>query len=393
VAASRRRAIGVVMGLGFLVVMGSDAVAPVLALSARGMGASSVEVGLLFASLYGVRFVIGPIVGWLSDRVGLRWTLTCCLVVGPLVPLAYALAPTFGWLVAGRLLSGVVSSAFSPIVIAYLGVVTRPGQEGRVTGTYNCVTWLGSSLGVLASGLVADRFGLRAPYLLFFLLAVVGTGVVFLVPDERRMGGQARAGEDGHTPTGPAGLAPADATLLVANLACYTNLAALMSFFPLFGVARGYSLAEIGIFMSVLGAAAASLQLVFGRLSDRVATEWLTLAGAAVLCTGYAALMLFTPFPAALGAAVTLALGLAAMQASLTTAAVVTGRQRSLGAFMGFFYSSQALGRMSGPVVSGLLAAGGSYSAVFAPAAVLALLASIAAKATARTRTHQEVPA
>ena len=56
--------------LGFLVVMGSNALTPVLGLTARQMGASGVAIGATVGSLYAVRFVLGPAVDSVSDRRG-----------------------------------------------------------------------------------------------------------------------------------------------------------------------------------------------------------------------------------------------------------------------------------------------------------------------------------
>jgi len=374
------------MALGFLVVMGSDAVGPVLGLDARSMGATATQIGLMFASLYAVRFVIGPTVGRLSDRVGLRRMLAINLVAGPLIPLAYLIAPTFGWLLAVQILNGVVSSAFSPIVMGYLGTIAERGKEGAVSGLYNTSVWIASSLGVLASGVIATRFGLHAPFVLFLVLSLAGTGVVFLLPDESGMRDDSRPARAAvpERRLGQVGTLrtwlrnPEIGVLLAANFAYYVNTAALFTFFPLFGVARGYSLAEVGLFLSLLGATASLLQLFLGRLSDRVQTGWLLLAGAVLLSIGIGVLLLESSFAIALPLACVIAVGLALMQASVTKAGVVTGRRLDMGAFMGLFYSSQALGKMSGPVLSGLISSGGSSSLVFAPAAALALSVSIA---------------
>jgi MFS transporter, DHA1 family, multidrug resistance protein len=381
----RYRAVAVVTALGFLVVLGSNAVTPVLALTAAQMGASKAAIGIMFGSLYAVRFVIGPAVGTLSDRRGLRWTLRVCLLVGPAVPLIYRYAPNFTFLIGGRLLSGVVSSAFSPIVMGYLGMIVVRGTEGTVTGLYNAAYWAAVSLGTVASGIVADHWGLDASYTLFLGASVMAAVLVFLLPNERTLASRDSESEESPAKENAARRSllmtclttPLIVGLLVANFSLYVNSATLAAFFPLFGAARSYSITQIGIFMSILGGVGAVLQFVFGRLSDRIGPPWLLLVGGLTLSLGVVLLLAVTPFAAAVIAAAILAVGVAAMQASLTTSSVVVGRQLGIGEFMGIFYSAQALGNMLGPALSGVAAQFGSYSIVFGPPAALALIAAL----------------
>lgn len=103
--------------------------------------------------------------GRLADMVGHWRTLTAGLLTSALAFVACGLAPTFAWLLVGRVLQGggvalVLGSAPALVTLAV------PGEErGRALGIYQVSAAIGFAIGPLCGGLLVDGFGWRGVFL------------------------------------------------------------------------------------------------------------------------------------------------------------------------------------------------------------------------------------
>src|SRR2546430_4959733 len=85
-------------------------------------------VGLFGTVWAATQFLFAPVLGALSDRVGRRPViLASCLGLG-LDYFIMAVAPTVGWPLLGRGLSGVTASGLST-ALSYIADVTEPDQR------------------------------------------------------------------------------------------------------------------------------------------------------------------------------------------------------------------------------------------------------------------------
>ncbi len=72
-----------------------------------------------------MQFVFSPVLGALSDRYGRRVVILLSNFGLGLDYIVMALAPTVGWLLLGRVISGITSASFST-ASAYIADVTPP---------------------------------------------------------------------------------------------------------------------------------------------------------------------------------------------------------------------------------------------------------------------------
>ncbi len=102
-----------------------------------------------------VQFFFTPIQGALSDRFGRRPViLLSCLGLG--VDFVFmALAPTLGWLFAGRLLSAATSASFST-ANAYIADVVPAERRAKSFGMIGAAFGLGFIIGPLIGGVLGD---------------------------------------------------------------------------------------------------------------------------------------------------------------------------------------------------------------------------------------------
>src|SRR5467141_3664815 len=98
---------------------------------------------LVFALM---QFVCSPLLGVLSDRFGRRPVILLSNLGLGLDYVVMALAPTVGWLFAGRLLSGVTTASISTAT-AYISDVTPPEKRAGAFGMLGAAFGVGFVLG------------------------------------------------------------------------------------------------------------------------------------------------------------------------------------------------------------------------------------------------------
>lgn len=109
-----------------------------------------------------MQFVAAPILGVLSDRFGRRPVLLLSLTGLGLDYVVMALAPSLGWLLVGRVISG-VTAATGPIATAYIADVTPPAERAGRFGLFGAAFGFGFVIGPAIGGLLG-AIDLRLPF-------------------------------------------------------------------------------------------------------------------------------------------------------------------------------------------------------------------------------------
>lgn len=112
---------------------------------------AAVLYGLMGTAWALAQFFSSPIQGALSDRFGRRPVVLLSNLGLGLDYIVMALAPNVGWLVAGRVISGMASSSFSTAG-AYIADVTPPEQRAAAFGKIGMVFGLGFIFGPALGG-------------------------------------------------------------------------------------------------------------------------------------------------------------------------------------------------------------------------------------------------
>jgi DHA1 family tetracycline resistance protein-like MFS transporter len=152
--------------------------------------AHAAEVSGWIAFLYAsVQFLMGPVIGGLSDRFGRRPVLLASMAAFSLDYVVMAFAPTLWWLVAARVVAGITGATF-PTAYAYIADVTPPEKRGANFGVIGMAFGFGFIIGPALGGFVA-QFGTEVPFLVSAGLAMANFlyGLFVLpesLPPERR---------------------------------------------------------------------------------------------------------------------------------------------------------------------------------------------------------------
>jgi MFS transporter, DHA1 family, tetracycline resistance protein len=119
---------------------------------------------LTFAYAF-VQFFFAPILGGLSDKYGRRPVLLMSMFGMGVDYLFLAFAPSILWLFVGRIFLGITGASMTA-ASAYIADISTPEKRAQNFGLLGMAFGLGFILGPAIGGLVADAWGVRAPFLL-----------------------------------------------------------------------------------------------------------------------------------------------------------------------------------------------------------------------------------
>jgi predicted MFS family arabinose efflux permease len=157
------------MGTGSLVIAG------VLAPLAAELQVSTALAGQL-VSAYAIAFSVGaPLAALLLSRWCRRRVLLLGLGLFGVASLLGALAPSFGWLLASRVLAGVGAAVFTPNATAVAASLVPPDQRGRAIATVFGGFTLASVFGVPLGTWLGLHVGWRETLGLVVVLTAMAT--------------------------------------------------------------------------------------------------------------------------------------------------------------------------------------------------------------------------
>jgi MFS family permease len=348
-----RRAFTVLFIAVFASTMGVGFIGPLLPLYARDLGAAGLSLGMIFAGFSMARFLLAPFIGRLSDKYGRRIFLATGLILLSGFSLAYMSAQSALHLIAIRALHGASAGMVIPIAQAYIGDMSPEGREGSYMGTFTISLFAAFGIGPLLGGPLADRFGMRAPFVVMGALSLVAfILVVARLPELgiHRERWKKRAPVRGVVRD----------TLVVALLVFRSTLAfgrgLVIPFLPFIAEERGASLSLIGMLLATNILLAAFMQIPFGRLADRVSRPLL----ARLSMVGSAAVIFAIPFCETVGHLFLLQAATGTVSALGFPAAIAmateSGRRLSgMGTVMAMFSSGMSIGLILGPLSGGLV--------------------------------------
>ena len=183
----RTAAIAFILLTLFIDILGIGIVIPVLPelvkeLVGGEVATAGLYLGIIMASYSLMQFLFAPIVGACSDRFGRRPILLASMFGFGVNFLIQGLAPTIGWLFAGRLIAGIMGASFTT-ANAYIADVSNPDNRARNFGLVGVMFGLGFIVGPALGG-VLGRVDLRLPFFVSAGLALInGMYGFFILPE------------------------------------------------------------------------------------------------------------------------------------------------------------------------------------------------------------------
>jgi MFS family permease len=266
-------------------------VLPILATDVFGLQALS--SALTFIVAFGLtKAVTNFAAGALSDRYGRKPVLVAGWLVGLPVPLLLIWAPDWGWVVFANVLLGINQGlTWSTTVIMKIDLV-GPARRGLAMGLNEAAGYGAVALTAFATGLIAERWGLRpGPFLLGLAYAGLGLGLSALFVRETQGHARHEAALRGVGVQLPDGLStwrvfaltsfrePALSAASQAGLVNNLNDGLAWGLLPIYYATAGLGVAEIGALAAIYPAIWGLGQLGTGALSDRIGRKALIVGG------------------------------------------------------------------------------------------------------------------
>lgn len=159
-----RRLVLLVYALVFVTELSQAAIVPLLPTFGRELSLSEVETGAILAATTFATVLVSVPIGLTSDRLGShRLTVLAALVVAA-ASVVQAFAGSFWVLLAGRALFGIAFATVWTAGLSLIAGATSGRRAGAIGGTI-AVGGAAHFVGPLASGFLAERVSLAAPFI------------------------------------------------------------------------------------------------------------------------------------------------------------------------------------------------------------------------------------
>jgi MFS family permease len=303
-----------VLLVGFAIGM-TRTVVPALAESEFGLERGSFLLLSSFVVAFGVvKAVMNFVAGRWSERIGRKRVLFWGWVAALPIPVMIWHSPDWNWIVAATVLLGINQGlCWSMTQTAKLDI-TRADERGLTMGLNEFSGYVGVALAGILTAYAAELMGARTGLLVFGLAVIVLALVLTTVwvkdtlPWARAETAAHRTAPPAHLPRYPRGASEHPSTGEVFALMSWRDRrlfaisqaglvekfvdALVWALFPVFLVAKGATLPEIGWIVGVYGFVWGGSQLVTGRLSDHVGRFWLNVLGMWICGAGVAMMVL-----------------------------------------------------------------------------------------------------
>lgn len=367
--------------------MGFGIITPVLPAYARSFGLDASSVGLVIG-IYGfARFLANVPAGQLAERRGRRQVLIVGTVITSIASALIATATSLPLLLAYRLLAGLGAATVLTGGQIMVGDIATPENRGRMMSTYQGFFLVGVGLGPAPGGILADQFGLRAPFVAYAIFSALACVLAMLVIRETKPeAGSASAAAISSAASADG--ARIRATLFsrpflligaVSFVQFFARTGAVFTAVPLLGIDRaGLTASQIGYAMAGVNLLNIATLYPSGQLADRVGRK-LAIAPATLFC-GLAMLLWgrATDYPSFILAAAVWGLGSGISGPSPAAYVADLAPADLRGRIFGYFRSVSDFGYIIGPLLIGAMIDRFGYGTPLMATAVMFLISGVA---------------
>lgn len=161
-----RYALALLLAVNLLNYIDRQVLYAVFPLVKRDFALSDTALGLLGSAFMACYMLSAPVLGWLGDRRSRTRLASGGLVLWSAATSLAGFAPGYGTLMAARTAVGVGEASFGTVSPALLADYFPKEERGRVLSRFYLAIPVGSALGYLLGGLLSQRFGWRAAFLM-----------------------------------------------------------------------------------------------------------------------------------------------------------------------------------------------------------------------------------
>lgn len=255
---------------------GFGAMVPSVPLYAQSFGVPASAIGLAIAAYGLARFMSALPAGKLSDILGRRQSLAIGGLISAIGNLWCAWATSYPEFIIARFVAGFGAGLVLTTGNIVLADISTPEVRGRMIAVYQGTFLFSVGLGPFPGGLLAEHFGLAAPFLFSGLGAFLATVVAWFAVEETREMARSSAGGSAVTVSFFAQMRTLMSNVgyvlvsLISLMNAVVRTGGLFAIIPLLATARlGLSVSAIGFGMMLGSIAGLFAAYPAGWLADR----------------------------------------------------------------------------------------------------------------------------
>jgi DHA1 family multidrug resistance protein-like MFS transporter len=131
-----------------------------------GIMTSSFTIAMTFSSTPG---------GILADKIGRKKVLLSGIFLLSIASLIFPFIKNAFLFILLRIIEGIGAGLLTPSAISYIHDFTTPERRGKEMGTFNAVNMFGIIIGPAFGGLIADKLGLKTPFIICGIIGIIAT--------------------------------------------------------------------------------------------------------------------------------------------------------------------------------------------------------------------------
>lgn len=361
---------------------------PIIPALAKGLGASGIEVGLIFAVQALGQFAMAPLWGKLSDKTGRKPILVLTIAAAACVDILTANTSSLWMLFVARLVAGLFAgniSTASALVTDATTLKTRSKGLALIGICFGLGFTIGPGLGAIAAANTPQEIGMMGrgfPFLIAGGINMLAALLAAFVLREPLSEGDVR--ERNRLSRRPDSIIqmlkrPGIRVMSGFFFAYSLSVTILETTFFLYAAgAYAYDEAQVGAIFAGMGLLSALVQGGIGRISEKLGDLRMTFVGALLFGVTIAAAALWEHIIYLLIMLAIASIGRALLQpGSLSMMSRQSITEAENGKVMGIAQSAQSLGRVIGPALGGLLFDYVNPRAPFVASGIILTLASL----------------
>ncbi|HWM86998.1 MAG TPA: MFS transporter [Kofleriaceae bacterium] len=336
----------------------------------KGLGASELQIGVIFGVTAATAIAARPVMGRAMDTRGIRLVILAGGVVNTVVCGLYLTLSELGpWLYLVRILHGVGEAMLFASLFGYAAAIVPPSRRIEGIALFGVSGMLPMGLGGLIGDVLLARGGYGDLFGASFVFSLVALLLSLPMYDPPRAGGPP-----------PRGIAAAIAQrdlvpLWLAGGVFATALAAHFTFLKTFVIDRGAG--SVGLFFTAYSAAAIALRISLGRLPERIGPKRALLPALGAMAVGQILLAFASSSAMVAVAGVLCGLGHGFAFPILLGMVVSRARPSERGAALAIYTALFDAGILAGGPLLGLVISTAGYAAMFSTAAGLVAVSAI----------------
>jgi len=330
---------------------------PLLPIFAASLGASDSFIGLIISVSTLTGMIFKPVIGFLSDIWGRRSWLLVGTAFFTFMPFVYTFVDSTQTLFTVRLVHGFATAVYGPVSLAYVAERAHD-KKGELLGWFGIAKTSGYVIGPLSAGLLLMYLDPEEVFTLIGILSSAAFIPVLLLAENKPSAQNPRVLSLPRKFLSAIRFGAGSSVVWISGALegwVYMAVYAVKAFLPIYGLAEGFNVFQVGIFFAVQELVHIVINPLGGRLGDKFGYLLTVVAGMVVI----AGAIFYIPSAKQLVTLLTTASVIGVAQALIfpSTLAMISIRFTGQGIATGMAISGSLknAGKVAGPIIAGLL--------------------------------------